>query len=245
MKIAIISDIHSNLEALQACLQKAASLGVDQYACLGDVVGYGPDPAETLETIRALPKLVIVRGNHEEALFGTYYKGLREHIRATIDWTREQLSTEQREYLKNLPYQTSLAEFHLVHASAKNPQKWPYVYDTELARDCMQASDRRLTFLGHTHYPEVYYEGPSGEVLCHTPQAGVSIPIYTSSRYVINVGSVGQPRDDNNAASFVVYNSAEKDVTFHRVPYDFSITAKKIIDRGLPQLFAERLATGN
>lgn len=245
MKIAIISDLHSNIEALQACLSKAGALHVEQYVCLGDIIGYGPNPAETLEMVRSLPKVVVIRGNHEEALFGPYYKGLRPHIQQTVDWTRAQLSAQQLDYLKSLPLQQTVAGVTMVHATADKPERWGYLYNTELAGECMQASGTRLTFVGHTHQPLVYYETPTGEVKYLTPQAGLVVPIYQLGRYVINVGSVGQPRDDNSAASFVVYDTDEQELEFCRVPYEYPITAQKIIDRGLPVLFAERLGKGH
>jgi len=245
MKIAIISDLHSNIEALQACLDRAQSLNVEQYVCLGDIVGYGPDPATTLEMLRTLPDVVVIRGNHEEALFGTYYRGLRQHIRQTIDWTKQQLSDSQLQYLQALPYQQQVQGMTMVHATADQPEKWSYLYNTELAGKCMQASDTQLTFVGHTHQPEVFYETPAGQIKCLTPQAGVRIPVYQRGRYVINVGSVGQPRDDINAASFVVYDTTERELIFCRVAYEYTLTAKKIIDCGLPALFAERLAKGH
>ena len=145
MKIAIISDLHSNIEALQACLSKARSLNVEQYVCLGDIVGYGPDPAGTLDMVMALPNVVVIRGNHEEALFGAYYGGLRQHIRKTIDWTKKQLSESQLNYLQALPYQQNVLGMTMTHATADHPEKWGYLYDTELARECMQAAGTQLT----------------------------------------------------------------------------------------------------
>lgn len=245
MKIAIISDLHSNIEALQACLGKARAQKVTHYVCLGDIIGYGPDPSATLEQVRNLPNVVVIRGNHEEALFTSYYKGLRQHIQQTIDWTKSQLSEEQLQYLQALPYQANVAGMTMVHASADQPAKWSYLYNTDLAEKCMQASGTRLTFVGHTHQPQIYFETPSKEIKCLTPQPEVAIPVYQHGRYVINVGSVGQPRDDISAASFAVYDTEQRELCFYRVAYDYNITAKKIIERGLPVIFAERLAKGH
>lgn len=245
MKIAIISDLHSNMEALQACLNKARALQVEQYVCLGDIVGYGPDPAATLDIVMSLPNVVVIRGNHEEALFSNYSKGLRQHIQQTVSWTKKQLSEEQLNYLQALPYEQIVLGMTMVHASADRPKKWPYVYNTELASQCMNAATTNLTFIGHTHQPEVFYETPSKHIKCLTPLAGARVPIYQQSRYVVNVGSVGQPRDENNAASFVVYDTEERELLFCRVAYEHELTAKKIIERGLPALFAERLEKGH
>lgn len=245
MKIAIISDLHSNIEALQACIDKAKTLNVEQYVCLGDIVGYGPDPAVILDMVMSLPKVVVIRGNHEEALFGAYYNKLRPHIQHTVDWTKQQLSEAQLNYLQALPYQQTVQGMTMVHATADQPDKWSYLHNLDQARKCMSAADTKLTFVGHTHQPQVFYDTPSKKIKCLTPQAGVSIPIYQQSRYVVNVGSVGQPRDENNAASFVVYDTDESELVFCRVAYEYAVTAKKIVDRGLPAPFAERLAKGH
>ena len=244
MKIAIISDVHSNLEALQACIARAQTAGVEQYVCLGDAIGYGPDPAASLERLMALPNFVMIRGNHEEALLTSQYKGLREHIRRTLDWTREQLSAQQLAYLRQLPYREIMHHATMVHASAHNNEHWPYVYGIELARACIRASETPITFIGHTHRPQLYYEMPNRATKYHEPTPETAIPLYQQGRYVINVGSVGQPRDDNTAASFVIFDVQERLVVFYRVAYDYMTTANKIIARGLPEQFAERLKTG-
>ena len=245
MKIAIISDLHSNIEALQACINKANAIGVEQYVCLGDIVGYGPDPATVVDMVTALPNVVVIRGNHEEALFGDYYRGLRPHIRQTLEWTRAQLSAQQLSYLQALPYQAEVAGMTMVHATADQPERWAYLYNTDLAKHCMQASPTQVTFVGHTHQPQVYFETPAREIRDMTPQPEVAIPIYQHGRYVINVGSVGQPRDDINAASFAVYDTTEWELRFYRIAYDYATTGRKIIERGLPAVFAERLAKGH
>lgn len=245
MKIAIISDLHSNIEALQACLTKARAMNVEQYVCLGDIVGYGPDPVATLDTVMALPNVVVIRGNHEEALFTSYYKGLRPHIQSSIDWTRKQLSKKHLDFLQALPYQEIVSGMTMVHATADQPERWSYLYNTDLAKKCMQTATTSLTFVGHTHQPQIFYETPAKKINCLTPQAEIAIPVYQQGRYVVNVGSVGQPRDDNNAASFVIYDTTERDLSFYRIAYEYSITAKKIIERGLPALFAERLEKGH
>lgn len=245
MKIAIISDLHSNIEALQACLSKAQALNVEQYVCLGDMIGYGPDPATTLDMVMSLPNVKVIRGNHEEALFSSYYRGLRPHIRKTVDWTKSQLSKAHLEFLESLPYQLELEGVCMVHASANEPQRWSYVYNIELAEKCMQASPASITFLGHTHQPQVYFETPTKKVKCIIPKPELAIPLYQHGRYVINVGSVGQPRDDINAASFAIYDTTEREVVFYRIAYDYVATGKKIIENGLPAQFAERLAKGH
>lgn len=244
MKVAIISDLHSNLEALQACLAKAAALDVTQYVCLGDMVGYGPDPAATLDTVMALPGVVVIRGNHEEALFGSYYRGLRSHVRQSIDWTKQQLKQSHLDYVQSLPYQQTVLGMTMVHATADQPERWAYLHSMELASRCMQAAATAVTFIGHTHQPLAFVKAPDKAMICITPINEQTLLLEPQNRYVINVGSVGQPRDEINKASFVIYDTFTNSVVFHRVAYDYEKTAAKIRERGLPELFAERLKLG-
>ena len=245
MKIAIISDLHSNIEALQACLRKTKALNVEQYVCLGDMIGYGPDPVATLETVMSLPNVVVIRGNHEEALFGAYYKGLRSHVRQSIDWTKTQLSPAHLDYVQSLPYQQTVQGASMVHATADQPERWAYLHSISLAERCMQAAGTVLTFIGHTHQPQVFLKVPGKDTVCLAASPEKALPIDPQCRYVINVGSVGQPRDENNKASFAVYDSEQNEVMFYRIDYDYEQTARKIIAQGLPALFAERLKVGH
>lgn len=241
MKFAILSDIHSNLEALLACCRKARAAGVDQYICLGDIVGYGADPVATLEVVMSLPGLVAVRGNHDEAVLNGRYPGVGQSIQDSIRWTHQRLSAEHLEFIRNLPYVQTLNSAVYTHTALGEPGKWPYITEPEHAKQCMDTADQPLIFIGHTHIPRLYYETTQGLVKETDPNEGVAIPIYQQKRYLVNVGSVGQPRYGNNTASFVIHDTSNAEITFYRVAYDFTEAAKKILEAGLSPIFARRL----
>lgn len=240
---AILSDIHSNLEALQTCVAHARAQGATHFACLGDCVGYGADPVPTLDLLRSLPHLILIRGNHDEALFEDDpidVPGIRE----ALDWTCTQLDPVHCDLLENAPYLLTLGEVTYTHASAHEPRAWEYLRRPQQIRDCLAATDAHVTFIGHVHVPMVFYLTAEGSLLEHSPEAGVSLPLAQDCRYVINVGSVGQPRDGNNATGYALYDSDAGTVTFHRLPYDYLSAAAKIRAAGLSERFAERLMRG-
>ena len=245
MTIAIVSDIHSNLEALARCVEHAEGKGVARFICLGDIVGYGADPDPTMRLLMALPKLVAVRGNHDVAIEQELSAGAPIAIRAATEWTRRQLTAEQRQFLQQLPLIYREGQATYVHASAAEPETWPYLRMEDQVRECMDAAGTPLTFIGHVHVPKVFYETPQGQVRELDPVNGVPVPLSAARQFVINVGSVGQPRDGNSAACYVIYDDAVPSVTFHRVSYDFHATAKKIRAAALDPYFAERLAEGH
>lgn len=243
MKIAILSDIHSNLEALQACCRKADALEVDQYICLGDIVGYCADPVATLDRVMSLPGIVAVRGNHDEAVLNRRYTPrASQSIQAAIEWTHDQLAPRHIAFIEGLPYTYRLDTAIFAHASVKQPEKWEYVQRPEQVRECMAATEQALIFLGHTHLPAMFYQDTAGIVQQLALNEASAIPVYQRQRYLVNVGSVGQPRDGNSAASFAVYDTEAAEVTFHRAVYDFTSTARKILAADLAPRFAERLA---
>jgi diadenosine tetraphosphatase ApaH/serine/threonine PP2A family protein phosphatase len=240
MRQAIFSDIHSNLEALEACVQHARALGATHFACLGDCVGYGADPVPTLDLLMSLPHLILIRGNHDEALFsddGIDVPGIRE----ALDWTCTQLSPAHCNLLETAPYTLTVGDVTYAHASAYEPRRWEYLRQPEQILACLDATDSRVTFIGHVHVPMVFYRTAAGSLRELYPDPGAAIPLSPSCRYVVNVGSVGQPRDGNNAASYALYDSATAEVAIHRVPYDYVSAAEKILDAGLSARFAERL----
>jgi predicted phosphodiesterase len=240
---AVLSDIHSNIEALQACVQHARERGATHFACLGDCVGYGADPVPTLDLLLSLPNLVIIRGNHDEALFRDGVIDV-PGIRESLDWTGAQLTPAHRRLLGDAPYVRTLGDVTYAHASAHNPQQWEYLRQPEQIKDCLAATDTLVTFIGHVHVPMVFYSTAAGTLREFNPESGASIPLSASCRYVINVGSVGQPRDGNNATCYVLYDSDASTVTFYRLPYDYMSAAEKILNAGLYSRFAERLLEG-
>jgi len=243
MRQAILSDIHSNLEALEACVQHARAAGATHFACLGDCVGYGADPVPTLDLLRSLPNLIMIRGNHDDALFLDDVVDV-PGIREALDWTGTQLAPVHCELLEGAPYVKTVGDVTYAHASAHDPQAWEYLRRPEQVRDCLSATAAHLTFIGHVHVPMVFYLTAGGSLRELSPEAGVAVPLSPGCRYVVNVGSVGQPRDGNNAACYALYDSAAAEVTIHRIPYDYVSAAEKILDAGLSARFAERLMEG-
>jgi diadenosine tetraphosphatase ApaH/serine/threonine PP2A family protein phosphatase len=244
MKIAILSDIHSNLEALSACRERALAQGVEQFVCLGDCVGYGGDPVATMDLLMSLPGLVAVLGNHDEHMIVERDMWTSPQVKQAVDWTRKQLRRAHLDFLGALPYQQIDRGVTYVHASAARPYEWDYLLDADQVWECMQAAETSLVFIGHVHIPAVYREIRNESVELVVPEAGKALRLNPDLRYVVNVGSVGQPRDDDNRASFVIYDEAQNSITFQRVPYDYAATGRKILAAGLHPFFAERLASG-
>ncbi len=240
---AILSDIHSNLEALRACVGHARGREATHFACLGDCVGYGADPVPALDLLLSLPNLEMIRGNHDEALLRDGAIDI-PGIRAALDWTRRQISPAHRRLLGDAPYVRRCGDATYAHASAHHPQHWEYLRRPEQIQDCLAATDTLVTFIGHVHVPMVFYRTVAGTLRELNPEPGVPIPLSATCRYVINVGSVGQPRDGNNASGYVLYDSGANTVTFFRLPYDYLSAARKIRAAGLSARFAERLAHG-
>ncbi|GMQ91030.1 MAG: metallophosphoesterase family protein [Gammaproteobacteria bacterium] len=244
MRTAILSDIHSNLEALTACIKHAERHQVERFVTLGDYIGYGPDPCRTLDQVAALPGLLAVRGNHDDAITKAMSSGVSQGIRDAGEWTQQQLQERHLEFINKLPYLIEDPCGVFVHATAVAEADWTYIRMDDQALACMEASPGQLTFIGHVHVPMVFYETPNGTVRDLRPHPRMAIPITGQGRYVINVGSVGQPRDFNNAACYVIYDDELSQITFYRVPYDFFLTAEKIRSAKLDPFFAERLTVG-
>lgn len=247
MKIAVLTDIHSNLEALTACLAHARAQGAEQYAILGDLVGYGADPCACLDVIAELARngAWVVRGNHDEAALGGLCENMAFAARDAIYWTREQLTPQQRDFLRALPLVAQNGNALYVHASAETPERWRYVTGVVEAARCMAASGLPLTFVGHVHHQSLYYTSGSGMAQAFTPVPGAAIPLTPRRRWLAIAGSVGQPRDGNPAAAYVLHDQQRDTLAFFRVPYDYSSAARKILAAGLPERLAQRLEMGH
>ena len=255
MKVAILSDIHSNLEALNACLAHARSQDAEQYVFLGDLVGYGADPVACLDIIQehALDGAVVLLGNHDEAAISDQYKKIEVMnfvARDAIYWTRSQLREDQRVFLQDLPLTVQDGNALYVHASADEPSRWRYVTGGRDAARSMAAAETAYTFAGHVHHAMLYFRMAGQRVTDQNaarsfqPTPGMPIPVGLTRQWLAIVGSVGQPRDGNNAAAYVIMDYANSTLTFHRVPYDYMTTARKIIAAGLPERLAHRLEHG-
>ena len=246
MKLALFADIHSNLEALTACLEHAKPQGAERYAFLGDLVGYGADPVAVLEVIERFADAgaAVVLGNHDAGVIGRSPGPLNRRALEAIAWTRTQLGPSQHAFLSRLPMTIREGETIFVHASAAAPERWTYVDSALQAERSMLASGCAYTFCGHVHEQVLYYQGASGRPMPFRPVPGIPIPMGAHRSWLAVVGSTGQPRDRNNAACYALADLERARITFHRVPYDHVTAARKILAAGLPARFARRLARG-
>ena len=247
MKLALIADVHSNLEALTACLEHAEALGARRFAFLGDLVGYGADPVAVLELIERHAKdgAIVVLGNHDAAVIGRRSTDLNANARTAISWTQKQLGDSQRAFLASLPLAVREDEVLFVHASAAVPEEWTYVTGPAEAERSMQAASAAFVFCGHVHEQMLYYIGAGGHPMPFRPVAGTPIPTARHRKWLAIVGSAGQPRDDNNAACYALADFDRARLTYFRVPYDYVSAARKIRAAGLPERLAIRVERGN
>jgi diadenosine tetraphosphatase ApaH/serine/threonine PP2A family protein phosphatase len=244
VKFAIFSDIHGNLEALEAVLAHAAKETVDFYLCLGDVIGYGANPDECVDRVRALSPSACLRGNHDAAVVDARERAFFHEVALQgIQFSARQLTPANAEYLHALPYvYRGHARVMAAHASPYRPEAWEYVLDQVGAERAFEAmAPARAAFIGHSHSPVVFVD--DGNVQRYPSQDAFKLEL-DERRYVLNVGSVGQPRDGNPDASYVVYDDETDRVVHHRVRYDREKAAEKILRAGLPPVLAERLLIG-
>jgi predicted phosphodiesterase len=245
MRYGIVSDIHSNLDALNAVLKELDGLDMAQLVCLGDIVGYGPDPNECCELLRARNCLAIA-GNHDEAVAKEDVVERFNSLAAqAIAWTREKLTPENRRYLLTLPLERHFDTFDIVHGAPH--AHFEYITDATDACNAFEHVQRQVTFIGHTHVAEVFFQ----ESVQTPPQTyhqrlanGGRIEVAPQFRYIVNPGSVGQPRDRNPQASFGLFDDDRKVIEIHRVGYDVSNVRKKMERADLPVELAERLSMG-
>jgi len=246
MKLALFADIHSNLEAITACLAHAQALGADRYAFLGDLVGYGADPVAVLDLIErhAANGAVVVLGNHDAAAIGRPADPMNANAEAAIAWTRAQLGPRQRAFLETLPLTIKDDNMLFVHASAAAPGQWTYVTDPAEAEQSIGAGNANYIFCGHVHEQKLYYMGAGGRPMPFRPVPGTPIPTGRHRQWLAIVGSAGQPRDGYNAACYAFFDRERERLTFFRVPYDHRTAAQKIRAAGLPERLALRLERG-
>lgn len=245
MKVAVISDVHSNLEALDACYEEALRQSVEAFACLGDMVNYGPDPGATLDRIMSLPGLIAVLGNHDEAMFRDPMWSASSEVEQAAAWTRRQLRAEHLAFLRDLHYVQYAHGAAFAHAAFDFPDNWEYVVEPKQAKRAFSAVTARLMFYGHVHWPQIFVLTASGAVEVIDPLEDEEYRLREDCRYLVNVGSVGQPRDGINKACFVVYDNQARTICYRRVAYDHAATADKIIAAGIHPFFAERLSRGH
>ncbi len=238
-RIALFGDIHANLEALETVLADSKAQGCDSYICMGDVVGYNADPAACLEVVRGMG-CPVIKGNHDEDASGDHsLDSMNPVAAAALEWTRQQLSEEQRTWLRRLRMVRQIADFTVVHSTLDQPANWNYVTNRFDAMSNFSYQFTQVCFHGHTHVPRVYVKG---EKVQEVPAE--SVIIEPGQKYFINVGSVGQPRDGDWRACYAIYDLPSKTVVFRRLDYDIKTTQSKILAAGLPEMLAERLADG-
>jgi diadenosine tetraphosphatase ApaH/serine/threonine PP2A family protein phosphatase len=245
MRIALLADIHANREAFEAVLARLHWLNIDRIALLGDLVGYGPDPAFCVEKAAGLVEAgaMAIVGNHDAAIDGDS-ADMNAAARAAIDWTRTQLDSTHRAFLAGLPESATEGDTLFVHASARAPRAWEYITGPVQAERSLRATPARITVVGHVHAPHLWRLTTAGIATGHAPVSGVEIPLARSQTWLAVMGAVGQPRDGNCAAAFGILDTARATLTYERLAYDHFTTCRKVREAGLPESLADRLLRG-
>ena len=241
MRLAIISDIHANLEALTAILQDIDDQNVDQIYCLGDVVGYGADPAACLELVRKRCTDVLM-GNHEHAVLGLLSPAnLNDIARNSLSWTANQLRDEHKSFITTFKTDLVIDKLHLVHASPWEPTKWHYVLTNKAVVKALETARTNLCLIGHTHLPVIFSQAEDGSVRKRIGHDFLPDP---DQKYIVNTGSVGQPRDNDPRACYLIFDSKAYEITYRRVEYDIALAQSKMTKIEAPTLLIERIAVG-
>ena len=239
MRYAVIADIHANLEAFEVVLNDAKEQNCTHYCCVGDVVGYNANPKECLEIVRGMG-MPLVKGNHDEYCSSEEdLEGFNPHAAEAVNWTRKQLNADDRKWLRELKYIRLVASFTMVHATLDGPQRWGYVFDRLAAAASFTYQNTSVCFFGHTHVPLAF-------VRDSVVRGGTysKFRVEPGKKYFVNVGAVGQPRDGNPRAGYVVYDLDDQSIELRRLDYDIPKAQKKILESGLPQRLADRLSFG-
>ncbi|HBC85966.1 MAG TPA: metallophosphoesterase [Lentisphaeria bacterium] len=267
MKYGIVSDIHANLEALTVVLNKCKENGVEKYICLGDIVGYNANPKECLQMIRSLDLLGCVKGNHDEYVSNNDEEmlGFNQHAKQAVLWTKAQLNDEERDWLSKIPMKQTVrgTNITIVHATLDSPASWGYIFDVHHAMDNFSYQFTPICFCGHSHVPIAFckksftgsnsllveemqeWKAEVTEANAGKPDEDPVINIQKGWKYLINIGSVGQPRNRDPRASFAIYDTEANTITRMRLAYDIPTAQRKIKEAGLPERLALRLERGN
>jgi predicted phosphodiesterase len=241
VKLGIISDVHGNLEALEAVVRVLRDRGATQFICCGDTVGYGPDPNLCVETIRGM-HCTSVAGNHDYGVVGkTPLDGFNSAATRAVLWTRDQLTDSNRLYLENLYLAAEDGPLLVVHSSPSAPDAWEYVLTLREAADEMECYADDVCLVGHSHQPLAVERADGGQARMVRQD---SFKLQPDTKYFINAGSVGQPRDGDPRACGLLYDAGAQTITLYRVPYDISAVQAKIRAAGLPECLASRLELG-
>ena len=245
MLIALLSDIHSNREAFEACLAAAKNAGAEKYVILGDIVGYGADPEWCVDKCQELQTAgaILVRGNHDQAVNETNPSFTKSALTCLV-WTRYQLDEADRNWLGQLPLTVTDENRLYVHADASSPADWNYVHEADNARQHFNACPADISFCGHIHRPAIYSQSSLSKVTAFTPNSANPVPLLSGRKWLCVLGSVGQPRDANPAAAFCLYDTNTRNIRYMRTTYDVQTAVAKIKAAGLPTATAERLLKG-
>jgi predicted phosphodiesterase len=232
MRIAIISDIHANREALEAVSETVRRQNADSIVCLGDIVGYGASPNECIEIVRSLTPHILL-GNHDEAAIDlTRAEYFNPYARIAAEWTHDELTEEHRSFIHGLPYTLKLEGLLFVHSSPHDPAEWNYIITDADAEENFPAFDEPVCFVGHSHLPGIFSSDMRDG------------PVERGNKFIVNVGSVGQPRDNDPRSSFGIFDTNLWEYQNLRVEYDVEKSATKIRKAGLPKPLADRLFVG-
>ena len=246
MRYLVLSYVHANLEALEACLADAARRRFDFVLLLGDIVGYGPNPNEVVERVRGLDPVAAVRGNHDKVASGLETAdGFNLVARAAAQWTFEHLTAENRLWVAGLPTGPAVVD-HLVEICHGSPfDEDAYVFDELDAVRAIKASTRRLCLFGHTHYPVIFGQtGTRLDAIAQPRQADWTLALEPSTKYLLNPGSIGQPRDGDARAAYAIVDTEAEQVQLLRLDYPVEVTQEKISAAGLPHVLGDRLVVG-
>ncbi|NOY88726.1 MAG: metallophosphoesterase family protein [FCB group bacterium] len=241
MKLALISDIHGNLEALTAVLEDIENQKVDKIYCLGDVIGYGSDPCACLKLVEQNCDIKLM-GNHEYVALGLIStENYNEAAKISSDWTKNQLTENDFSIISNFEMKHSWQDFLWVHASPFEPEQWHYIIAPDMAFQAFSYFDEKICFFGHSHLPQIYMEQEDN---FPRMQGGHDFLPAQENRYLINVGSVGQPRDNDPRACYLIFDTEEDEVIYRRIAYDINLTQKKMSEQHIPEMLIDRLEVG-
>ncbi len=242
MRYALFADIHSNLEAFRAVREEFKRVRIDEYICLGDIVGYAANPNECIQLVKELGPITIIAGNHDWASVGkTDIDYFNPIAKEAILWTQSKLTEENKRFLADLPLTKEFTDFVIVHGSLYSPEKWHYIFTFQDAKRNFAYQKKRICFLAHSHQPFIISSDKRGN--CEEVM-GMKVSLRDDYRYLVNIGSVGQPRDGDPDASYCLYDRDNKEIEIKRVSYQLKEAQDKIIAAGLPQELAWRLSLG-
>lgn len=242
MRTAVLSDIHANLEALEAVLYHAQKQAVDSYVCLGDVVGYGANPNECIEILDSL-SCPSVLGNHDAAVLDIPIN-MGQDGRKVINWTRENLSPASFAFLRSMEDLIHDGDISYCHSNPYRPRNWYYIAEKTYISSSFARSKAKILFFGHTHVPVAITRKNFFCVYMRSPEHSTVVPVAEINRQIFNGGSIGQPRDGDSRAAYLIYDHDKSQIEFYRISYNIGRAAEKIMQAGLPENFAKRLFSG-